>query len=227
MYQITCDNEILYDIRLKNRLVLSPTLDLETGKNGTLSFIIPPSNDLYNSIQQRKSIIKVYQVDKVNNSYVKTELFRGIAYSEKTDFWKRKQIECEGELSFFNDTVVRPYNFEGTVTNLFKQYINNHNSQVASEKQFTPRNCDFTSNVARANINYPSTKEEIDNKLINLLGGHFEVEESSNIRYIDYKQNYSNTATQYIEFGKNLLNITQFIKTDDVATRIIPLRKKR
>lgn len=166
-------------------------------------------------------------MDKVNNSYVKTELFRGIAYSEKTDFWKRKQIECEGELSFFNDTVVRPYEFNGTVTNLFKQYVNNHNSQVGSEKQFTPRNCDFNSNVVRANINYPTTKEEIDNKLINLIGGHFEVEESNNVRYIDYKQNYLNNATQYIEFGKNLLNITQFIKTDDVATRIIPLRKKR
>ncbi len=95
MYQITCDDEILYDVRLKNRLVLSPTLNLEVGKNGTLSFQIPVSNDLYNKLQQKKSIIRVFQRDKIDNKWVSTELFRGTAYSEKTDFYKRKQVECE------------------------------------------------------------------------------------------------------------------------------------
>lgn len=101
MYQITLDDEVLYDVRLKNRLVLSPVLDLEVGKNGTLFFKIPPTNDLYNKLQQKKSIIKVYQVDKINKKYVRTELFRGTAYSEKKDFYNRKQVECERRAFFF------------------------------------------------------------------------------------------------------------------------------
>ncbi len=101
MYQILCDDEILYDVRLKKRIVLSPVLDLEVGKNGTLSFQIPMSNDLYNSLQQKLSIIKVYQRDRVGNSWVNTELFRGIAYSETIDFYKRKQVECERRAFFF------------------------------------------------------------------------------------------------------------------------------
>lgn len=229
MYQITVDNEIIHDVRLKNRTVLSPVLDLEVGKNGTLSFILPPNNELYNSIEQKKSIIKVYQVDKINNQYVSTELFRGTAYSEKTDFWKRKQVECEGELSFFNDSIVRPYEYQGDVETLFKKYVNDHNAQVNQEKRFTPRRCTVTDNnnyITRANINYPSTREEMNEKLLEILGGHFETGEENGSRYIDYLSTYENTASQIIEFGKNLLDITQFITSEDVATRIIPLGKK-
>ena len=229
MYQITCDDKILYDVRLDNRIVLSPKLNLETGKNGTLSFIVPPKNECYNEIQQKKSIIQVFQIDKINNQTIKTELFRGTAYSVTTDFYNRKQVECEGELSFFNDTIVRAYSFKGDVDTLFKQYINNHNSQVNEEKKFNPRNCTVTDTnnyITRANINYPTTKSEIDDKLINLLGGHFETGQDENGRYIDYLASYDRKSSQTIEFAKNLLDITQCIKSEDVATRIIPLGKK-
>ena len=137
-----------------------------------------------------------------------------------------------GELSFFNDTVVRPYSYQGSVENLFKQYVNNHNSQVNEEKKFTPRNCTVTDPndyITRANINYPSSKDEMEDKLIDILGGHFETGEleDGSGRYIDYLTSYDRNATQTIEFAKNLLDITQCIKTEDVVTRIIPLRKKR
>lgn len=134
-----------------------------------------------------------------------------------------------GELSFFNDSIVRPYDFQGDVETLFKQYVNNHNAQVNEEKKFFARNCSVTDSnnyITRANINYPKTKAEMDDKLINILGGHFETGEDENGRYIDYLAKYERKATQVIEFGKNLLDITQCIKTEDVATRIIPLGKK-
>ena len=228
MYQITLDDEILHDVRLKNRIVLSPTLDLEVGKNGTLSFQIPMSNDLYNFLQQKLSIIKVYQRDKIGNSWVNTELFRGTAYSETIDFYKRKQVECEGELSFLNDSIVRPYDYQGDVETLFKQYVNNHNTKVNKEKKFTARRCTVTdpnNYITRANINYPTTKTEMDDKLINILGGHFETGANEDgTRFIDYLAEYENTSTQTIEFGKNALDITQYIKTEDVVTRLVPLR---
>lgn len=135
-----------------------------------------------------------------------------------------------GELSFFNDTIVRPYSFQGDIDTLFRQYVNNHNSQVNEEKKFIARNCTVTDSndyITRSNINYPTTKSEIEDKLINILGGHFETGEDGNGRYIDYLASYDRKASQIIEFGKNLLDITQCIKTEDVATRIVPLRKER
>ena len=229
MYQIMCDDEILYDVRLKNRLLLSPVLNLEVGKNGTLSFALPPNNVLYNSIKQQKSIIKVLQVDKINNHYVSTELFRGTVYSEKTDFYNRKQVVCEGELSFFNDSIVRPYSYQGDVGPLFQKYVNEHNNVVDINKQFTPRRCTVTDPngyITRANMNYPSTKSEMNEKLLDILGGHFETGEENGLRYIDYLAEYENISSQKIEFGKNELDISQFITSEDVATRIVPLGKK-
>ena len=230
MYQITCNDEILYDVRLKNRLVLSPVLNLEVGKNGRLSFIVPPNNVMYNSIKQQKSIIKVLQIDKINGQYVNTELFRGILFSEKTNFYNRKQVECEGELSFFNDSIVRPYSYEGDVGPLFQKYVNEHNSVVDVNKQFTPRRCtvvDPNGYITRANINYPSTKAEMKEKLLDILGGHFETGPNEDgTRWIDYLAEYEDVSSQKIEFGKNELDISQFITSEDVATRIVPLGKK-
>ena len=146
-------------------------------------------------------------------------------------FIKGSKSNVNGELSFFNDTIVRPYSYQGDVTTLFKQFINNHNYQVNEEKRFIPRKCtvmDLNDYITRSNINYPTTKSEMDDKLINILGGHFETgEQEDGSRYIDYLASYDRKASQIIEFGKNLLDITQCIKTEDVATRIIPLRKKR
>lgn len=100
-YQITCDNEIIYDIRSKEKIVLSPVLNLEVGKNGSLSFIIPQSNPGYNLISLRKSIIKVYQITKKDGGFESEQLFRGTAYSANKDFFKRKQVECERRTFFF------------------------------------------------------------------------------------------------------------------------------
>lgn len=230
MYQVFCDEELLYDPRIKERTIISPTLDLEVGKNGTFSFQIPITNSLYNSIQQKLSVFRVSQRDKYNGTYIEKELFRGTAFSEKINFYKVKQVDCEGELSFFNDTIVRPYSYEGNVKNLFEQYVNNHNKQVNNSKKFYPRRCTVTdpnNYITRANINYPSTKEEMGEKLLDILGGHFESGQLENGgRYIDYLSEYEKISSQTIEFEKNLLDIKQFIKTEDVATRIIPLGKK-
>ena len=94
-YQITCDGEVIYDPRSKDRIVLSPKLDLEVKKNGSLSFIVPESNPCYRIINLRKSIIKVYQITKKDCQFVRERLFKGVVFSSNKDFWKRKQIECE------------------------------------------------------------------------------------------------------------------------------------
>lgn len=113
---------------------------------------------------------------------------------------------------------------------MFKQFVNTHNAQVNTEKRFVPRNCtvvDSNDYITRGNINYPTTKAEMDDKLINILGGHFVTgpnEDGS--RWIDYLQEHTRVASQPIQFGLNLLNLTEVIKSDGVATRIIALGAK-
>lgn len=238
MYQITCDNQILYDIRSKDRTVTSPRLILETGKNGTLSFRIPKTNPMFDYINLKKSIFRVFQVDLKDNKRIYTQLFRGMANTRDEDFYSRGQVEVEGELAFFNDTVIRPYSYQGNVIDLLKKYVNEHNSRVDDFKKFYVRNCTVTDNndyITRANENYPSTKEEMDAKLIDLLGGHFETEEVEEIEqngnvirkvYIDYLADYTKYNTQPIIFGRNMLDFAKFISAEDIKTVIIPLGQK-
>ena len=121
---------------------------------------------------------------------------------------------------------------------LLQKYVNEHNAKVDDNKKFYVRKCTVVDNndyITRANENYPTTKEEMDNKLIELLGGHFETEEvkeldsngnTTNKVYIDYLADYTEYNTQSIVFGKNMLDFTKVISAEDIKTVIIPLRQK-
>lgn len=237
MYQITCDNKILYDIRSRDRIVTSPKLILEIGKNGSLSFRIPRTNPMRDKINLKKSIFKVFQIDVVNNKKIYHQLFRGSAYSTEEDLYLRGTVDVEGELAFFNDSIVRPYNWTGDVEPYFQKLINEHNTRVDDTRKFIARKCtvkDSNNNITRANENYPTTKEEMNNKLIDLLGGHFETEEIDEVIdgkrvekiYIDYLADYDKYNKQSIVFQKNLIDFTKCITAQDVKTVIIPLGKK-
>lgn len=66
----------------------------------------------------------------------------------------------------------------------------------------------------------------MDEKLIGSLGGHFETGEDEQGRFIDYLANYDRIASQNIEFGINMLDLNEYIKTENIATRIIALGAK-
>ena len=135
-----------------------------------------------------------------------------------------------GELSFLLDTIQRPYTFQGSPNDLFKQFIETHNSQVEESKQFVTRNVnvpDGNNYINREDSNYSYTWDAINDKLIDTNGGILETGLLENEkRYIDYISEYTHINSQVIQFGENLLDITQYAKGENVKTAIIPLRKR-
>ena len=128
------------------------------------------------------------------------------------------------------DSIQRPYNFQGSPNDLFRQFINNHNSQVEEKKQFQIRNVDVPDNnnyINRENSNYSNTWDSVNDKLINTNGGNLETGPLENgKRYIDFIAEYKHINSQTIQFGENLLDITQYIKGENIKTAIIPLGAK-
>ena len=126
------------------------------------------------------------------------------------------------------DSIQRPYEFQGSPNDLFKQFINNHNSQVEEEKQFVIRNVDVSDGnnyVNRSNSDYSDTWNAINDKLIDTNTGYLESGPLSNeTRYIDYISEYTHINSQTIQFGENLLDITQYAKGENIKTAIIPVR---
>ncbi len=222
MYQVKCDNNYIYDPRIKELKIISPQLSVELNKTGSFNFIIPPQNPYYNLINKLKSIITIYQDGE--------EIWRGRVLNDSMDFYKRKQVECEGELSFLLDTIQRPYAYTGDIRPLFEKFIANHNVQVEEVKKFEIGEITVTdpnNYINREDSHYTKTWDCINGKLIETHGGYLRTRKEDGKRHIDYVTDYGRINNQVIQFGKNLLDITQYIKGEDVITALIPLGKDK
>lgn len=220
MYTIYADGKALYSPNLANEGygVINPKLTVELNKAGSLTFILPPNNVMYDSIQKLKTIITVMQDDD--------EIFRGRVLHDEKDFYNRKDIYCEGELSFLLDSIQRPYTFQGDIPDLFQQFMDNHNSQVDSWKQFAIGEITVTDSndyINRENSDYSNTLDELNAKLVDTHGGYLRPRLQDGTRYLDYVQEYGKNSSQVIEFGLNMLDISEYISADEVFTVLIPL----
>lgn len=158
------------------------------------------------------------------------ELFHGRLLNTEKDFYKRQKAVCEGELAYLVDSIQRPYDYAGDVPELFKQYINKHNEQVDEEKKFAIGEITVTDSnnyVHYSSTVYPNTLNEIKEKLINTHGGYLRTRISESKKYIDYVTKPGKTNSQVIEFGTNLLDITEYITAENVFTVLIPLGERQ
>lgn len=223
MYQITCDEYILHDARIPELKVINAKCSLALNKTGSLTFYVAPTHPYYNKINKHTSEITLYQDNKM--------LFRGRVLNDDIDFDNIKCIECEGELSYFLDSIQRgkEYHLDGGSDNVIETYLKNlvsiHNSQVDDRKKFTVGVVNVTDpNNYLYNIsNYEDTLTTINDKLINTYGGYIQVRHDGDTRYIDYLSTITNTSNQIIEFGKNIIDMNKHISGEDVYTALIPL----
>ena len=93
MYQVRCNDNIIYDLRDEDLKIIAPKLNTELNKTGTFKFTIPPQNPLYDEIKKLKGVITIYQDNE--------EIWRGRILNDKLDFYNRKQVECERRAFFF------------------------------------------------------------------------------------------------------------------------------
>ena len=221
MLKIYAGQWLLHDDRLQDLRVLSPKLTLEVNKTGSRECSIYLDHPYDTKIAKFKTIITVYQDDLL--------LFRGRVLNEEKGFYNEKQVACEGQLAFLLDSIQRPYDFTGSVKDYFIQLVTNHNEQVEAVKQFAVGNVTVTDPndyIVRSNIDYVDTWEEINKKLLDLLGGFLQVRYENKVAYLDYLQDFSTLSTQTVEFGKNLLDLKNISKGEDIATALIPLGAK-
>lgn len=221
MYEVYCDNYLLYSSSIENLKIINPKVDLEDNKTGSFTFMIYPDHPYYASIRKMKSIIKVFQ-----DGFL---LFKGRVLNDEVGFHNEKAIICEGELAFLLDSVQRPYDYSGDVEGFFRQIVMNHNSQVDAEKQFTIGNVTVTDPngyITRSSTDYTKTWNVLEDKLLKMLGGHIIVRHENNVNYIDYLADYSTISSQTIQFAKNLLDMKRIRKGEDIITALIPLGAK-
>jgi hypothetical protein len=221
MYRVLCDGLPIYDLRDENLVLIDPKLDLEVNKAGSFSFKMPPQHPQYYLPQQMLSCIQVFQDSE--------EVFSGRITGCKIDFYNRKQITCEGQLAYLNDSIQRPAEYHDvTVRGYLETLIAEHNKQVAKDKQFKVGIVTVTdsNDSLYRYTNYNSTMKEIKEDLVDDLGGYLRVRNVNGTAYLDYISDYDNVSTQSIEFGENLLDFSRNTDVTDIATVFIPLGAK-
>lgn len=221
MYKITCDDFVLHYPVNSELIVNGPNINLELCKAGSLSFSINPTHPYYSKINKMQSVISVYKDNSV--------IFKGRVFSDNVDFYKNKKVEVEGILAYFNDSVVMPYAFSGSVEDYLKFLINQHNEQVSEKQRFkcgTVTVTDPNDYIVRSNSSYPNTWNEIEEKLIKKLGGYLYVRYTDNGNCIDYLADMPNTSMQDIRFAVNLLDLESNVSGETISTCLIPYGAK-
>lgn len=227
MYKIYLGSSLVFDdsdIR-DERFVEEPTLEMEVGKAGTLKFSVYPNHPLYNSFYKLTSYVTLMRNDEV--------LFKGRVLSSEDNMIGARKITVEGSLAFLNDSIIRPYDFSEftyqrkTPAQLLEWYLTQHNSQVESTRQIALGTVTVTlpegQYLTPSTRSYDNTLSNINKQLLDECGGYLIVRYYNGVTYLDYLSEFTTQADQTVELGKNLLDITQTVEADELATIIIPL----
>lgn len=83
--------------------------------------------------------------------------------------------------------------------------------------------------------NYGKTWDILQSELVDVYGGYLCTRHEKreflgipySIRYLDYVQEATERNTQGITFGTNLLDLTSYVKAEDIVTRVIAIGKKK
>lgn len=231
MYFVKYGKEYLHDPRSKGYILLDLTIDCEENSCGYCDFTIYPDHPMYGKLRERDADnpIEVYDDDIL--------LFAGFIYELGKEFYLNGQVRCKGELDYLSESIVRPYSTlqrgygnlaPYSLNSYFEWLIDQHNKQVSDNKRFKIghvylSNLDKNNYIYAENDMYPSTVEEISEKLINVYGGYLQVRHENGSRYIDYIAEWSDENTQILDFGVNLTDYTETDDSSSLATYVVPI----
>lgn len=229
------DKRLIYAPNTRNALVLSPKLTREVSKGGSLSFTMTRDHEQYENLQKMSTCITVEQDDK--------EIWRGRVLSHEADWYNRRVIYCEGALSYFNDSAITPFNYEGKLAQFLQHLIDAHNQQCGNMKMKRFELGTVTAALGDLVVHYGdrdsygvgedygSTWDIIDKMVLKTYGGYayctFDAATGNNVlNYCDQAYEADRLVNQTIEYGVNLLDFTEKTDTNSLFTRVYPMGSK-
>lgn len=229
MYLVKYGKEYLHDPRI-SLFLTDAVVENELNSSSTFSFSLTKKHPLYDTIREHdlENEITVYDGDEC--------IFRGSIVEISKDFQLTADVTCRGELAYLNDSIVLPFSAASTESeetapiylgNLFEWLIEKHNEQVDDKRRFviglnegyaiTEGEITFSAD------SYPTTGSYIKDSILETYGGYVTVEHEGDKRIINLLSDFDPVNSQLIDFGVNLLDFTDGVVSDEVATVVIPL----
>lgn len=239
-YQIFSNDYCLYDSELDEFQIENPILSSEVNSVDEFKITIYPDHPYFENISKLSSIVTVYRDDKL--------IFKGRVIALEYGFHNEAKVTCEGTLAFLLDTVIRPFDFPNNEQfesldyekdNVIEYFLNwileNHNEQAKDFQKIrlgTVTVTDPNNYIARSNIEFQNCFEVIKSSLLNTHGGYLIIRDIDGENVLDYIEDFTTNGlktgnklvcTQKIEFGENLIDLTQESDASNIKTGIIPL----
>lgn len=219
MITIKSGNRTIYHPMDPELELIDPKLSLEDNAAGSLRFKIYQDNPEYESVRKLFPLITVYRGRSI--------LFKGRVITEEKDFYNGRTVEAEGKLAFFNDTILEPFDFQGSPEELFHMIIDGHNAQAAEWQQFKAGRVTVKDNndyIVRSSDHVLDTWSALKEKCFkSSLGGHIRVRYEQDGDYVDWLEDYEEVSAQSIAFAKNIIKISAKADATQTYTAIRPV----
>lgn len=147
-------------------------------------------------------------------------------------------------------TPIETYNFDGTIK-VTKKDTESKKYSIKTETDGTVnvyvngvKSADYTTKLVEElhdfgdGKNYGKTWDILQSELVDVYGGYLVTRHETipyplfpglykRERYLDYVQDATERNVQGITFGTNLLDLTSYVKAEDIVTRVIAIGKKK
>lgn len=193
----------------------------------SFTFTILPNNKGYNLIKPLRTLIKVYNTITQKYEFIGRVLKPSKSMSSSGLI--SKTYICESQLAYLLDTTQEYEMIQNiSVKGYLKKLLDIHNSKTDTYKRFelgVVTVNDNNDSIYRY-ISYDTTKKNIEDDLIEKLGGELQIRHENNILYLDYLTEIGKECTTEIRLGKNIKDLTEDTDPTSYKTRIIPLGSK-
>ena len=226
-YKLLYDKQILFDV-YSGDYVTDAQLSMSVNSTSYFDFTISLTHSLYNIIAEHAGIVELYFDD--------AKLFSGEITKIDVNLNGNKDITCAGALDYLSYTLVRPYStIDGeadllapsSVDGYFNWLIEQHNKHCLDSRKhfFVGVNqgnlLDNNNYIYRASSSLPTTSSEIEDKILNSVGGYLYVRYKDDKNILDLYADTHEANTQIIDFGVNITDFVKTTSTDDQYTAVI------
>jgi hypothetical protein len=227
-YTVTYDGEFLFD-PYGDDVITDSTVSGEVNAAVYFDFTIDRTHRLYDKIEEKAGIVKVYSDKKL--------LFMGEITDIQEDFYGSKQVSCVDPRDHLNDVLLRPYSTvsgeqpntaPSSVDGYFQWLVDRYNAGTLNQKFHFQVGVnqgaylDKNNYIYRSSEQFPSIGSELEDKILDSLGGYLTLTYPEDIPTLNLYADVHQANTQIIDFGVNLIDFTKTTGTNEQYTAIRP-----
>ena len=215
--------------------VVSGNYHRETNTIGTLTFTVMNSHPVCSLFEEYAGVVSLYWNTRL--------LYKFRIFKIKRDLYNRRTLQCEGLLSYLNDSVIEPYTFNETswlyptatgnhsctIIEYLRELVARHNVFVTPGQRFTfvdETNGAFNDiKFTVKQDSYVSAWSELESKVIRNVGGYVQIRHNATENQLVYKAELTEQNSQQIEYSVNLKSLELETGTGTVISSIYPLSR--